>query len=94
MPFPFLHARGHTPTQSHLVSNIYACIRSIDDTHVIASIPKGMEHSFHGKKSYVTQNVMIVVDLDLQFTSVWGVGRRTHDPLILQENVKMNFIFH
>ena len=95
MPFPFLHARSHTPTQSHLVSNIYACIRSIDDTHVIASISKGMEHSFHGKKSYVTQNVMIVVDFNLRFTNVLGVGRgTTHDPLILQENVKMNFIFH
>jgi hypothetical protein len=70
MPFPFLHAWSHELTQYHVVSNIYACIRSIDDTHVIASIPKGMEHTFHGKKSYVTQNVMVVVDFDLQFTSV------------------------
>jgi hypothetical protein len=82
MPFPFLHARSHEPTQYHVLSNIiYACIRSIDDTHVIASIPKRMEHSFHGKKSYVTQNVMVVVYFDLRFTSVLGVGRGQHEIL-------------
>jgi hypothetical protein len=46
------------------------CIGAIDGTHVRATIPTDMEHAFHGRKSYATQNVMAAVDFDLQFTYV------------------------
>jgi hypothetical protein len=45
-----------------------------------------MEPSFHGRKSYASQNVMTVVDFDLQFTYVLaGWEGPAHDALVLRD---------
>jgi hypothetical protein len=60
------------------------CIGAIDGTHVRATIPTDMEHAFHGRKSYATQNVMAAVDFDLQFTYVLaGWEGTTQDANVL-----------
>jgi hypothetical protein len=53
---------------------------------VRASIPKHKEASFHGRKSYATQNVMAAVDFNLRFTFVLAGWERTaHDALVLRD---------
>jgi hypothetical protein len=45
-----------------------------------------MKHSFHGRKSHATQNVMVVVDFDLRFTYMMvGWEGTTHDALVLRD---------
>ena len=45
-----------------------------------------MEHSFRGRKSFATQNVMAAVDFDLRFTYVLaGWEGTTHDALVLRD---------
>ena len=45
-----------------------------------------MEHSFRGRKTYATQNVMAVVDFDLRFTYVLAGWEGTaHDALVLRD---------
>ena len=51
-----------------------------------ASVPKHMEASFHGRKSYATQNVMATVDFNLRFTFVLvGWEGTAHDALVLRD---------
>ena len=51
-----------------------------------ASVPKHMEASFHGRKSYATQNVMAAVDFNLRFTFVLvGWEGTAHDALVLRD---------
>ncbi|WVZ50978.1 hypothetical protein U9M48_002174 [Paspalum notatum var. saurae] len=62
------------------------CIGVIDGTHIRASVPKDVENSFRGRKSYPTQNVMAAVDFDLRFTYVLACWEGTaHDALILRD---------
>ncbi|XP_066319323.1 protein ALP1-like [Miscanthus floridulus] len=79
-------------TPSKIVGNyrwdpyLKECIGAIDGTHVRASIPKDLEHSFRGRKSFATQNVMAAVDFDLRFTYVLaGWEGTTHDALVLRD---------
>ena len=45
-----------------------------------------MEHSFRGRKSFATQNVMVAVDFDLCFTYVLASWEGTaHDALVLRD---------
>jgi hypothetical protein len=45
-----------------------------------------MEHSFHGRKSHATQNVMVVVDFDLGFIYILADWEgTTHDALVLRD---------
>jgi len=45
-----------------------------------------LEHSFRGRKSFATQNVMAAVDFDLRFTYVLaGWEGTTHDALVLRD---------
>ena len=45
-----------------------------------------MEHSFRGRKSFATQNVMAAVDFDLRFTYVLAGWEGTaHDALVLRD---------
>ena len=49
-------------------------------------MPKDVENSFRGRKSYPTQNVMAAVDFDLRFTYVLAGWEGTaHDALILRD---------
>ena len=51
-----------------------------------ASVPKDIEHAFHGRKSFATQNVMAAVDFDLRFTYVLvGWEGTAHDALVLRD---------
>jgi hypothetical protein len=51
-----------------------------------ASVPKHMEASFHGRKNYATQNIMVAVDFDLWFTFVLaGWEGTTHDATVLRD---------
>jgi len=53
---------------------------------VRASVPKDIEHAFHGRKSFATQNVMAAVDFDLRFTYVLvGWEGTAHDALVLRD---------
>jgi hypothetical protein len=53
---------------------------------VQAYVPKHMEASFHGRKSYATQNVMAAVYFNLRFTFVLvGWEETTHDALVLHD---------
>ncbi|XP_072151850.1 protein ALP1-like [Setaria viridis] len=62
------------------------CNGAIDGTHVRASVPKDMELSFRGRKSYASQNVMAAVDFDLRFTYVLAGWEGTaHDALVLRD---------
>ncbi|CAN6206189.1 unnamed protein product [Urochloa humidicola] len=59
------------------------CIGAIDGTHVRASVPKDLELSFRGRRSYATQNVMAAVDFDFRFTYVLAGWEGTaHDACI------------
>jgi len=45
-----------------------------------------LEHSFRGRKSFATQNVMAAVDFDLRFTYVLaGWEGTSHDALVLRD---------
>jgi len=45
-----------------------------------------LEHSFCGRKSFATQNVMAAVDFDLRFTYVLAGWEDTaHDALVLRD---------
>jgi len=45
-----------------------------------------LEHSFCGRKSFATQNVMAAVDFDLRFTYVLAGWEGTaHDALVLRD---------
>jgi len=45
-----------------------------------------LEHSFRGRKSFATQNVMAAVDFNLRFTYVLaGWEGTTHDALVLRD---------
>jgi len=46
------------------------CIGAIDGTHVAAWVPTSRQTSFHGRKSNVTQNVMLACDFDMKFIFV------------------------
>jgi hypothetical protein len=47
---------------------------------------KDVEHSFRGRKTFATQNVMAAVDFDLRFTYVLaGWEGTTHDALVLAD---------
>jgi hypothetical protein len=51
-----------------------------------ASVPKHKEASFHGRKSYPTQNVMAAVDFNLRFAFVLAGWEGTaHDALVLRD---------
>jgi len=53
---------------------------------VRASVPKDIEHVFHGRKSFATQNVMAAIDFDLRFTYVLAGWEGTaHDALVLRD---------
>jgi hypothetical protein len=53
---------------------------------VRASVRKHKEASFHGRKSYATQNVMAAVDSNLRFTFVLAGWEGTaHDALVLRD---------
>jgi hypothetical protein len=54
------------------------CVGNIDGTHVTASVPKDMELSFCGRKSYATQNVMATLILIFDSPMYWLVGRGQH----------------
>jgi hypothetical protein len=43
----------------------YDCVGAIDDTHVLARVPRHMQQAFRGRKHNPTQNVMTAVDFDL-----------------------------
>jgi hypothetical protein len=61
-----------------MVPNLYLIVR--------ASVSKEMEHSFHGRKSHATKNVMAVVDFDLRFTYIMARWEgTTHDALVLRD---------
>ena len=51
-----------------------------------AYVPKHMDASFRGRKSYATQNVMTTVDFNLRFTFVLaGLEGIAHDALVLRD---------
>jgi hypothetical protein len=53
---------------------------------VRASVTKDVEHSFRGRKTFATQNVMAAVDFDLRFTYVLAGWEGTaHDALVLAD---------
>ncbi|XP_044983667.1 uncharacterized protein LOC123450545 [Hordeum vulgare subsp. vulgare] len=62
------------------------CIGAIDGTHVRVGVTKAVEHSFRGRKAFITQNVMAAVDFDLRFTYVLaGWEGSAHDATILAD---------
>ncbi|XP_022841850.1 protein ALP1-like [Olea europaea var. sylvestris] len=48
------------------------CIGAIDGTHVAAWAPASRQISFRGRKTNVTQNVMLTCDFDMKFTFVYS----------------------
>jgi len=48
------------------------CIGAIDGTHVAAWAPTSRQTSFHGRKTNITQNVMLTCDFDMKFTFVYS----------------------
>jgi hypothetical protein len=48
------------------------CIGAIDGTHVAAWAPASRQTSFRGRKTNVTQNVMLTCDFDMKFTFVYS----------------------
>ncbi|WOL11058.1 nuclease HARBI1 [Canna indica] len=55
-------------------------------THVHASVPIEHVAAFRGRKPYLTENVLAVVDFDLKFTYVLvGWEGSVHDALILRD---------
>jgi hypothetical protein len=56
---------------------------------VRASVTKDVEHSFHGRKTFATQNVMEAADFDLQFTYVLASWEgTTYDALVLADAIE------
>ena len=51
-----------------------------------ASVTKDVEHAFHGRKPFTTQNVMAAVDFDLKFTYVVaGWEGSAHNATVLAD---------
>ncbi|KAL2505216.1 putative harbinger transposase-derived nuclease [Abeliophyllum distichum] len=48
------------------------CIGAIDGTHVAAWAPALRQTSFRGRKTNITQNVMLVCDFDMRFSFVYS----------------------
>ncbi|XP_052175333.1 uncharacterized protein LOC127790090 [Diospyros lotus] len=48
------------------------CIGAIDGTHVAAWAPTSRQTSFRGRKTNITQNVMLTCDFDMKFTFVYS----------------------
>ncbi|XP_059650514.1 uncharacterized protein LOC132296318 [Cornus florida] len=71
------------------------CVGAIDGTHIPATLPVATQLPFHGRKGYITQNVMAVCDFDMRFTYVLaGLEGSANDSRILKEcieNEAMNF---
>jgi hypothetical protein len=56
---------------------------------VRASVTKDVEHSFRGRKTFATQNVMAAVDFDLRFMYVLAGWEGTaHDALVLADAIE------
>jgi hypothetical protein len=56
---------------------------------VRAFVTKDVEHSFCGRKTFATQNVMAAVDFDLRFTYVLAGWEGTaHDALVLADAIE------
>nr|XP_016507895.1 PREDICTED: uncharacterized protein LOC107825535 [Nicotiana tabacum] len=65
------------------------CIGALDDTHVKARFPQGQEISYIGRKVYLTQNILGVVDFNMCFTFVWaGWEGVAHDSRIFGEALR------
>ncbi|KAL2518335.1 hypothetical protein Adt_14582 [Abeliophyllum distichum] len=47
------------------------CIGAIDGTHIAAWAPESRQTSFRGRKTNITQNVMLVFDFDMKFSFVY-----------------------
>jgi hypothetical protein len=56
---------------------------------VLARVPRHMQQAFRGRKTNLTQNVMVAVDFDLKFTYVLaGWEGSVHDALILADAIE------
>ncbi|XP_059310009.1 uncharacterized protein LOC132061169 [Lycium ferocissimum] len=77
---------AHTPCKQRYPPFFKDCIGGIDGTHIKARLPQGQEIPFIGRKGYLTQNVLVVVDFNMCFTCAWarweGAG---HDSRIYGE---------
>ena len=64
------------------------CIGAINGTHVTARVPRSQFTAYRGRKHYTSQNVLVSVDFDMEFTYVLvGWEGSTHDTNILADNM-------
>ena len=62
------------------------CVRTIDGTHVRASVPPEIQGRFRGRKDGTTQNVLAAISFDLKFTYVLAKWEDSaHDSRVLND---------
>ncbi|CAA2998800.1 Hypothetical predicted protein [Olea europaea subsp. europaea] len=67
------------------------CIGTISETHVAAWAPASRQTSFRGKKTNVTQNVMLTCDFDTKITFVYSVWEaNANDSRVFVDAVTRN----
>ena len=47
------------------------CVGAIDGTHISAWVPGSKQGAFKGRKSYISQNVLVACNFDMLFTFVY-----------------------
>ncbi|KAM3283696.1 hypothetical protein P3S67_022494 [Capsicum chacoense] len=61
-------AGGHKPCNEQYLSFFKDCIGALDGTYVEARLLQGQEILYIGRKGYLTQNILAVVDFNMCFT--------------------------
>ena len=71
-----------------LLLSLQDCIGAIDGTHVTARVLKSDAPAYKGRKHYISQNVLAVVDFNMKFTYVLaGWEGSAHDASILANSL-------
>ncbi|KAH0714961.1 hypothetical protein KY284_007866 [Solanum tuberosum] len=87
---------AHKPCNERYLSFFKDCIGALDGTHVKARLPQGQQIHYIGRKDYLTQNILAVVDFNMCFTFSWvGWEGAAHDSRILGEALRRSELnFH
>jgi hypothetical protein len=79
---------GYDYKHDYLFIASHDCIMVFNCTHVTESVPKAQASTFHGRKHYTGQNVLLIVDFDLRFTYMLASWEGSaHDASILVDSL-------
>ncbi|KAM3325312.1 hypothetical protein P3S67_000437 [Capsicum chacoense] len=80
---------AHKPCNERYLPFFKDCIGALNGTHVKARLPQGQEIPYIGRKGYLTQNILVVVDFNMCFTfALAGWEGSAHDNRIFREALR------